>query len=189
MPRRGMARRFETEIRLKLTQLLLDLIDLRSFSNLWYWIALAVTWSTASHWVLGIPFDMVIRARRQGGAAMDDLMALARININRIQFIVTEAGTVLAALAAFAHTTLALLGFWYGVEFCQAVFLLLFPVTIVGIFTARTARRIRDEASDGEQLCHRLHWHRILVQAIGVLAITVTAAWGMLVNFNVSPLG
>ena len=35
---------------------------MRSFSNLWYWIALAVLWSTVSHWVLGVPFDMVQRA-------------------------------------------------------------------------------------------------------------------------------
>ncbi|MEC7258626.1 MAG: component of SufBCD complex, partial [Pseudomonadota bacterium] len=43
-----------------------ELIDMRSFSNLWFWIALAVTWSTTSHWVLGVPFDMVNRARRNG---------------------------------------------------------------------------------------------------------------------------
>ena len=49
------------------TQTLLDVIDFRSFSNLWFWIVLAVAWSTASHWVLGIPFDMVMRARRHGG--------------------------------------------------------------------------------------------------------------------------
>ena len=43
-------------------QSIFELIDMRSFSNLWYWIALAVMWSTASHWVLGVPWDMVIRA-------------------------------------------------------------------------------------------------------------------------------
>ncbi|MEM9756043.1 MAG: component of SufBCD complex, partial [Pseudomonadota bacterium] len=32
-----------------------DVIDLRSFSNLWYWIVLAVFWSSASHWGLGVP--------------------------------------------------------------------------------------------------------------------------------------
>ena len=47
-----------------LTQTLFDVIDFRSFSNLWFWIMLAVAWSTASHWVLGIPFDMVLRARQ-----------------------------------------------------------------------------------------------------------------------------
>jgi hypothetical protein len=44
-----------------------EVIDMRSFSNLWYWIALAVLWSSTSHWVLGVPFDMIQRARRRAG--------------------------------------------------------------------------------------------------------------------------
>ncbi len=55
---------------------------MRSFSNLWYWIALAVTWSTASHWVLGVPFDMVLRARRHGGDAERDLEDMVRVNVS-----------------------------------------------------------------------------------------------------------
>jgi hypothetical protein len=57
-----------------------ELIDMRSFSNLWYWIALAVVWSTASHWVLGVPFDLITRARRKGGVVEQDLKTLLRIN-------------------------------------------------------------------------------------------------------------
>jgi hypothetical protein len=174
---------------LNLTQLVFDLIDLRSFSNLWYWIALAVTWSTASHWIIGVPFDMVIRASRQGGEAMADLETLLRINIGRLTLIVTEAGVILMALVTCALTMLALLGFWYQVEFCQAVFLILFPITLVAMLSARTAARIRTEGLDGERLCRALSRHRIWVQVIGVVSITVTAMWGMVVNFNVSPLG
>ena len=62
------------------TRLIFDLIDLRSFSNLWYWIALAVAWSSASHWVLGIPYDMVLRARRMGGQAEQDLTDITRVD-------------------------------------------------------------------------------------------------------------
>ena len=172
-----------------ITQLVFDLIDLRSFSNLWYWIALAVTWSTASHWILGIPFDMVIRATRQGGVAMADLETVLRINSARMLYIVGEAGAILLALAACVLTMLALLGFWYGVELCQAVFLILFPTGIVWIMSVRTANRIRGEGLQGEALCRTLARHRIWVQVVGVISITVTATWGMLVNFNASPLG
>ncbi len=174
---------------MSITQLVLDLIDLRSFSNLWYWIALAVTWSTASHWIIGVPFDMVIRARRQGGSAMEDLEALVRINISRLLFIVTEAGLVLMAFACCVLTMLAMLGFWYGVEFCQATFLIAFPVSIITLLSIRLARRLRDQGIADEDLCRAMNRHRIVVQAIGVLSITVTAMWGMLQNFNVSPLG
>ncbi|MBC7140786.1 MAG: component of SufBCD complex, partial [Rhodobacteraceae bacterium] len=111
------------------TKLIFDLIDLRSFSNLWYWIALAVTWSSASHWVLGIPYDMVLRARRLGGQAEADLEDMARINIGRILYIEREAGVILLAMLSFALTSLALLGFFYKVEFCQAVFLIALPLS------------------------------------------------------------
>lgn len=170
-----------------LTDLLLQLIDLHSFSNLWYWIALAVTWSSASHWVLGIPYDMVIRARRHGGEAMEDLQALARVNVNRLLYIVREAGLALICVVAFLLTMLALLGFYYKVEFCQAVFLLVFPLSFVGTLSIRTARKIQEFADAGEALCKRLHRHRIAVQAIGMVSIFVTAMWGMLQNFSLLP--
>ena len=115
------------------TRLIFDLIDLRSFSNLWYWIALAVTWSTASHWVLGVPYDMVARARRAGGQAEADLEDIVRVNVNRILHIAREAGVVLMTMGAFALTTLALLGFVYHVEFCQAVFLIAAPLSLVKV--------------------------------------------------------
>jgi hypothetical protein len=172
-----------------LTQLLLDLIDLRSFSNLWYWIALAVTWSSASHWILGVPFDMVLRARRQGEAAMSDLEAIVRISIGRMLYIAEEAGLILVALGMCLLTMLALLGFFYQVEFCQALFLIALPMALVWGLSLRLAARIRGEGMAGEDLCRALSRQRIVVQAIGIVSITVTAMWGMLQNFNVSPLG
>ena len=39
-----------------------ELIDLRSFSNLWYWLGLSIFWSTVGHWVLGVPHDIVYPA-------------------------------------------------------------------------------------------------------------------------------
>ena len=64
-----------------------ELIDMRSFSNLWYWIALAIMWSTLSHRVLGVPFDMVQRARKYGGQSAQDLDDMVRINVNRLFFV------------------------------------------------------------------------------------------------------
>jgi hypothetical protein len=170
------------------TQLIFDLIDLRSFSNLWYWIALAVTWSTASHWILGVPFDMVLRARRKGGQAEQDLEDLIRINVTRILYIGQEAGVILMALGAFALTTLALLGFYYHVEFCQALFLIAMPLSLVALMTVNTARKIFAAKDSGEALHKRLTVHRVTVQVLGMISIFITAFWGMLQNFNVSIL-
>lgn len=174
---------------MELTRTFTELIDLRSFSNLWYWIALAVTWSSASHWVLGIPFDMVLRARRQGGETLVDLNDLARININRILSVTEEAGVVLLGALACALTMLGMLGFGYSVEFCQAIFLLALPLTLVGLLSVRTAKRIRGRAIEGADLIRALARHRIWVQLIGMVSIAVTAMWGMLQNFSLSPIG
>ena len=74
-------------------QEIFEVIDMRSFSNLWFWIVLAVVWSSVSHWILGVPYDMVSRARRDsGGTAEADLEAIVRVNINRLLLIVQHNG-------------------------------------------------------------------------------------------------
>lgn len=166
-----------------------ELIDLRSFSNLWYWIALAVTWSTASHWVLGVPFDLVTRARRGNEAVQRDLEALVRINVNRLLYIGDVAGVVALSFAFAFLSALAVLGFWYGVEFAQAVFLLGFPIAIVRMLGLRVAHRIHDRALGGVALRMCLSRHRMVTQVIGLFAIFVTAMWGMWQNMHIGVLG
>jgi hypothetical protein len=166
-----------------------ELIDMRSFSNLWYWIALAVLWSTASHWVLGVPFDMVQRAKRHQGQALADLEVLVGINVNRILYISETAGLFILAAGCAVMTALGLLGFLYDVEFAQAVFLLAFPMTLVGLLSLRAARRIRADGATGEALFRRLSRHRFWTQMIGVVSIFVTALWGMWQNMTIGVLG
>jgi hypothetical protein len=166
-----------------------EVIDMRSFSNLWFWIALAVMWSTASHWVLGVPFDMVTRAARRGGQAQADLEDLVRINIDRILFFAGSAGAWLVGVTSFLLTMLALLGFVYDIEFAQAVFCLFLPMSLVWAKGLRTARRIRAEALTGAALRRRLKGQRIFTQAVGMVAIFVTAMWGMYRNLAYLPLG
>ncbi len=165
-----------------------EVIDMRSFSNLWYWIALAVTWSSASHWVLGVPFDMVARARKHGEQAEIDLNDMVRINANRLLYIAGVSGIVIMAFAAFLLTALVLLAFVYKVEFAQAVFLLAFPLSIVFALSIRAARRIMDRGMQGEDLCKALVRHRIVIQVIGMVSIFVTALWGMFQNLSYSIL-
>lgn len=170
-------------------QTVFELIDMRSFSNLWFWIALAVMWSTTSHWVLGVPFDMVLRARRRGGQSEIDLEDLVRINSNRLLHISRVSGLWLLALASFLLTALAVLGFSYDVEFAQAVFLMMFPMSMVALMSLSTAARIQEEEASGELLRKRLSRHRFWTQVIGMLSIFVTSLWGMYQNFLASPLG
>ena len=163
-----------------------EVIDMRSFSNLWYWIALAVLWSSVSHWVLGVPFDMIMRARRQGeGEAMSDLQSLVRINVNRIIFIAEVSGTWLMLFGSAVGTALALMAVFYDVEFAQAVLLLIGPLAVLGALSYRVARKIARDDIQGMDLVQQLMRHRFSTQMIGVVAIFVTAMFGMYQNLYV----
>ena len=163
-----------------------EVIDMRSFSNLWYWIALAVLWSSVSHWVLGVPFDMILRARRHGeGEAMSDLQSLVRINVNRIIYIAEVSGTWLMLFGSAAGTALILMAVIYDVEFAQAVLLLIGPLAILGVLSYRTSRKIARDDIQGMDLVQHLMRHRFSTQMIGVVAIFVTAMFGMYQNLYV----
>jgi len=159
-----------------------EVINLRSFSNLWYWIMLAVLWSTASHWVLGVPYDMVTRAAAQGGEAEADLADIVRINVNRLIYIADVSGLWIVGFGTFFLSFFGLSGFVYGFQLAQAIFLLAFPMSLVGLLSFRTAMRLRRETLQGAALRRVLTRHRILTQVIGMISIFITALWGMYQN-------
>ena len=103
------------------TDALFEVIDMRSFSNLWYWIGLAVLWSSMSHWVLGVPFDLITRAKRHGGQAELDLQDIVRVNVNRMLHMSEVTGVWLLGAVCCILTSLALMAFWYDVEIAQAM--------------------------------------------------------------------
>ncbi len=169
--------------------LIFELIDMRSFSNLWYWIVLAVLWSTASHWVLGVPFDMISRAKRHGAQAQDDLEAMVRINTGRMLYIARTAGLWLVATLCFALTMLGVLGFGFDVEFAQAVFCLLMPFSLLMLLSLRTSLMIEAGENQGAALHRRLAIHRVSTQFLGMIAIFVTSLYGMYQNMHIGVLG
>lgn len=168
-------------------QLAFEAIDMRSFSNLWFWISLAVLWSTAAHWVVGVPFDMVRRAAKGHEQSLSDMQVLASIQARRLLFIADATGLMTTAFSFFAITALALLGFLYGVEFAQAILLLFLPMTLVAWITLRAARRV--EGLPPEDLGNLLFRTRRVIQGLGIVSIFVTSMWGMWVNLNANVLG
>ncbi|MFN7223549.1 MAG: component of SufBCD complex [Paracoccaceae bacterium] len=169
---------------MKWYELIFVLIDMRSFSSLWYWIALAVLWSSVSHWVLGVPFDLINRARRHGGEAAEDLAALARINARRMLYISRNGGLWVIGFTAFLLTILGLLAILYRVELAQAVFLMFAPMVLVTYLSLRVALRVERDAPIGDALVRVLMRHRFVVQLIGMIAIFVTAMFGMFQNIS-----
>lgn len=174
---------------MNLYQVVVELIDLRSFSNLWYWIMLAVVWSSASHWILGVPFDLISRARREGGELQADLELVVRVQVNRLINIADTAGTMLVASLFFILATLGTLAIWYQIEFAQAVLLLMFPMMILGLMSLRTARLISSGETTGDALHRRLFRHRVMTQFLGMISIFVTSMFGMYQNLHIGVLG
>jgi hypothetical protein len=162
-----------------------DVVDVRSFSSLWYWIVLAVLWSSVSHWVLGVPYDMILRARRKGGQAMVDLQDITRVNVTRILYIVRESGPWLLAFVAFLHSILLLLAIWYRIELAQAIAFLAVPLTLLGFLSIHTATWMEANDPEPEQMLRRLIRHRTYTQGIGMLAILCTSMYGMWHNLAV----
>lgn len=174
---------------MNLYQLIVELIDLRSFSNLWYWIMLAVMWSSASHWILGVPFDLISRARRQGGALQTDLELVVRVQTERLINIADTAGVLLVAVLFFVLTTLCTLAIYYHIEFAQAVLLLLTPMSGLSLLSLRAARAIAAGDDTGDALHMRLHRLRLATQVIGMISIFVTSMFGMYQNLHIGVLG
>ncbi len=169
---------------MNLAHTIFEVIDLRSFSNLWFWIALAVMWSSTSHWVVGVPFDLIQRAARDPENTYDDLQSIVRVNVNRVLYIARKSGLWIVGFLSFLLTALATLGFFFDIEFAKAVFLLGFPMSMVGGLTTWTANKIEQEGMEPETLFRRLRVHRTITQFIGMFSIFVTATYGMYVNLG-----
>lgn len=165
----------------------LEMIDLRSFSSIWYWIVVTVAWSQMSYRPLSVPFDRVQRARRHGGQDLADVEALVAIQVRRTAQIVREAGHWAAGFMAFLHTSMIMLGVWYRIELVLAVELILLPATLVGLISLFTANRIFQEEASGERLIRLLLRLRFWTQVIGMLSIFVTAIVAMVHLFYASP--
>ena len=158
--------------------IIFDQIDLRSFSSLWFWLAVVGIWTLASHRVLGVSSDMIRHARRYGGPAQADLEALVQIKVARLDRIFDEAGVVIVGLLFFLLSSLAVLGFYHGVELAQALSLILIPLAYVGLLSLRLARQVQAGNRTGKDLVRLLRRNRIKVQLIGLFSIFVTTMWG-----------
>lgn len=169
--------------------MIFEVIDMRSFSNLWFWLALALLWSATSHFVIGVPYDMVRRAARLDGDALSDTELLAHINARRLLRLARDGGTVLVAVTAFVLSGLTVLATVFAVELAQAVLCLLLPLLIVAVLSLRTCLVIEAQALTGTALLNCLRGHRLRVQAVGMVALFLTGLFGMYQNMTQGVLG
>jgi hypothetical protein len=140
------------------------------FESIWYWVLHIVVWTLACTRTLGVPHDMLLRARRMPDIAVR-VDILAGLAAERIGGIYDRAGIAIAAATGFVLAAFAALGFGSGLEVAQAAFALLLPLAIIGYSKLRLGLHIRRRRLAGPRLVLLLARRRLLHQAIGVLAM------------------
>ncbi|MEM8868863.1 MAG: hypothetical protein AAGE38_00565 [Pseudomonadota bacterium] len=153
-----------------------ELMNFNSFWTIWFWLLHVVAWSMASHFTLGVPFDMVIEANRENdeqGPYARATEALILAQVFRFNALFKRYGAVLVGFTAFLLAVLVTLGTLGGSEFARAVFTLMLPLTLIYVFTIRFAARIDRDGLRGAGLRKALGRQRLLNQLIGVLGISL----------------
>lgn len=131
---------------------------------------MVLVWTLVCARTLGVPHDMVLRARRVPDVA-DRVDLLAHIAAERLAGLGDMIGVPVAGLVGFGLAMLAGIGFVYDIELAQAVFVLLAPLAWVALGMLRLARVVRAEGSQGEVLRRYLSNRRLWNQVIAILSM------------------
>ena len=156
-----------------------EVIGSRSFASIWYWIVYAVVWTRTTHWTLGVPYEDARNGILHGGQHQIDFETQMNINIRKTLHVFQGHSVLFTAAAAFLMGTVFTLGFYFDIQFMQAVFLLAFPLTIVSALSLNLAQRLDHEKLQGADLYRVYVFHRRVKQVIGAFSIFFAAFWGV----------
>jgi len=167
---------------------LLEVLDFRSFSSIWYWVLLLGVWQLAQRRSLGVSAGLLERAQRGDLGALADLEATVALNLRDYGSVKgQETGDtsliILCGLTGFSLSCLLLLGFAYQLETAQAVSLLLLPLFAGEGLGLLTAWRLQQRRFTAAELVGVLQKLRLQRQGLAMIGIFVSALWGMAFNF------
>jgi hypothetical protein len=155
-----------------------DAFGISSFQSIWYWALSVIAWTIVTHRTLGVPYDMLLRARRVT-AVSERVDQLAHIHAGRIAGLYDSIGPGVALAGGFGLAVLYGIGFLEGVELAQAAFMLVFPLSAVAYSTLGLALAVRAHDFRGQALvrvlARRRFWHQV-VAVVGMLGALGTAA-------------
>ena len=173
---------------------ILTLLDSRSFGSIWFWVMLVFAWTAAGRRIAGVPVDVVNAVARPdptvpGDPAAVTLLDWLSLTLPRWQMS-GGSGAVIAGLAAFILTALAVLGFVYELEMAQALVLLILPFALVFVMEIRLAHRLQAVLAEAErgapidqaaaQAARMMRRHRLGFALMSVLAVALSAFHGAL---------
>lgn len=152
-----------------------------SLQSIWYWALTILVWTLVTHRTLGVPYDMLLRARRLPEICTQ-VDVLAHITAARVSGLHGAAGVPLAAIAGFSLAAMFVFGFLMDLELAKALFLLLAPLSMVGYSTLRLALNIESRDHRGIRLvrilARRRFWHQVVAVVSILLALGIARAGG-----------
>ncbi len=164
------------------------MLSFLTFSNLWYWLAVCASWMIACYWVVGVPLDMIHRARRHGGQAAQDLEMLVAVNVRRLQMFTQWDQIASVGFATFILTSVTVSAFFYKFEVAKGLFFILVPITIVMIVNIYAAAHLNNAPREGGALIKYLILVRLWIQVVAMIAIFISVIYGMFFNLT-QPFG
>lgn len=151
-------------------ELMDELISRRSFSSLWYWIMVGVFWVLINRRVMGLPQDMLERARA-GGDALRAFETMAQLQAQRAVQNWQRGQVFNLALVSGVLTLTTVLAFWYGIELAQAVWFLICPLVIVWAMSLRAAGLVLNGFGQGDALLRVMYKFKFRLQVIGIVFV------------------
>ncbi|MTD99612.1 hypothetical protein GIY56_04855 [Paracoccus sp. YIM 132242] len=175
---------------------LIGFLDSRSFGTVWYWLVVIGAWSLTGRHVIGVPAEIVGRARDAIQAGEGDCPAMLHL-LDWLSLVLprwrlgAREGVAFLGLTGFVLTSLAIMGIGYALELALAAFLLLLPFAVLFWMRVALARRLMPLLEAAEQgarpvpeaaaeAVRRMVIHRRLVTILSMAAVAVTALWGAL---------
>ncbi len=151
-------------------------MDRDSFWTLWFWIMHVVAWSMASHFTMGVPFDMVSEAQREkteDGPWHRATEALIQAQVFRFTTYTARFGAIMVGVSAFLNSVLLTLATLGDLEFARAMLTLFLPLTVIYVVTVRGALAIRRADLRGDALLLKVKRMRLVNQLIGLLGVSM----------------
>jgi len=161
-----------------------NILTSNSFDNPWYWLLVAILWVRAIQWTLGIPSD-VMRAARSGDAlAHSDALALMDMHIRSVTRDFNQFGMVLVLMTCFVLASFATLGFWNDVTMLQGVFLISFPMVIIGGMDIRLSLRLQKQPVEWADICRIYRRQRRMKFALALLFLMISMLWSLFLQIR-----
>ena len=161
---------------------ILQFFSFESLWNIWFWAAVVISWSVTCHFILGVPFDLVVMADRKGGQWADHCDAMAQAQIFRMTQAFESYGMASTCSAFFGLAAIGTMAFFLDLEAAQALFALLAPQALVHGWSVPIAFRLRRMEAEGvvlrKALAKRRFWHQV-AGLVAIALVTTVAVYDL----------